>query len=235
MSERNDVPRTTVPVAPLPVSGAPASPNAPAPETSAQATAAPAAAANTRAEDEARERIASLEREAKALSVSEPHSAALLFHEVGLLWEEPLKNPRNAAVAFQNAYKLAPRYLVNIRAARRLFADVGNWQMVLQLMDAELAATDDARHQAALLFEKGIILQERLSRDEESAACLKQCLERRPTDVVVLTQLLADRIQLLPSHVDPTMNLHDVVYALDGDDVIGAWAVAARGYSGAGR
>ncbi|GEL68834.1 tetratricopeptide repeat protein [Myxococcus virescens] len=190
MSERNDVPRTTVPVAPLPVSGAPASPNAPVTETQAQAaTTAPSAAANTRAEDEARERIASLEREAKALSTAEPHTAALLFHEVGLLWEEPLKNPRNAAVAFQNAYKLAPRYLVNIRAARRLFADVGNWQMVLQLMDAELAATDDARHQAALLFEKGIILQERLSRDEESAACLKQCLERRPTDVVVLTQL----------------------------------------------
>ena len=49
------------------------------------------------------------------------------------------------------------------------------------------------------------------------------------------TLAIGDRIQLLPSHVDPTMNLHDVVYALDGDDVIGAWPVAARGYSGAGR
>lgn len=46
---------------------------------------------------------------------------------------------------------------------------------------------------------------------------------------------IGDRIQLLPSHVDPTMNLHDVVYALDGDDVVGAWPIAARGYSGAGR
>jgi tetratricopeptide (TPR) repeat protein len=146
-------------------------------------------APGTSAEDEARERIASLEREARALSATDPHGAALLFHEVGLLWEEPLKNPRNAAVAFQSAYKLAPKYLVNIRAARRLFADVGNWQMVVQLLDAELAATEDTRLQAALLFEKGLILHERLSREEESAACLRQCLERRPTDVVILTQL----------------------------------------------
>jgi D-serine deaminase-like pyridoxal phosphate-dependent protein len=42
---------------------------------------------------------------------------------------------------------------------------------------------------------------------------------------------IGDRIQLVPSHVDPTMNLHDVVYALDGDDVVGAWPVTARGYS----
>ncbi|MBZ4421502.1 Adventurous gliding motility protein K [Myxococcus sp. RHSTA-1-4] len=188
MSEHNDVPRPPVPVASPPLPGAPAKPAQTAGETLAQA-ATQLPAPNTSAEDEARERIASLEREAKALSATEPQAAALLFHEVGLLWEEPLKNPRNAAVAFQSAYKLAPKYLVNIRAARRLFADVGNWQMVIQLLDAELAATEDTRLQAALLFEKGIILQERLSRDEESTACLRLCLERRPTDVVILTQL----------------------------------------------
>ena len=42
---------------------------------------------------------------------------------------------------------------------------------------------------------------------------------------------VGDRIQLLPSHIDPTMNLHDVVYALDGDNVIGVWPIAARGYA----
>jgi len=43
------------------------------------------------------------------------------------------------------------------------------------------------------------------------------------------TIAIGDRIQLLPSHIDPTMNLHDVVYALDGDRVIGVWPIA-RGY-----
>jgi D-serine deaminase-like pyridoxal phosphate-dependent protein len=42
---------------------------------------------------------------------------------------------------------------------------------------------------------------------------------------------VGDRIELLPSHIDPTMNLHDVVYALDGEKVIGVWPIAARGYA----
>ena len=41
---------------------------------------------------------------------------------------------------------------------------------------------------------------------------------------------VGDRIELLPSHIDPTMNLHDAVYALDGDAVIGVWPISARGY-----
>jgi D-serine deaminase-like pyridoxal phosphate-dependent protein len=41
---------------------------------------------------------------------------------------------------------------------------------------------------------------------------------------------VGDRIELWPSHIDPTINLHDVLYALDGDDVVEAWPVTARGY-----
>ena len=41
---------------------------------------------------------------------------------------------------------------------------------------------------------------------------------------------IGDRVYLQPSHTDPTINLHDVFYALDGDMVIGAWPIAARGY-----
>src|SRR5260370_7198261 len=70
-------------------------------------------------EDAGRQQIASLEREAKALG-SDP-AAALLFHQIGLLWEDSLKNPRNAAVAYQNAFRLAPRFVPNIRPTPRLF------------------------------------------------------------------------------------------------------------------
>jgi D-serine deaminase-like pyridoxal phosphate-dependent protein len=41
---------------------------------------------------------------------------------------------------------------------------------------------------------------------------------------------IGDRLALVPSHIDPTMNLHDVVYAVDGDQVAGVWPIAARGY-----
>ena len=39
-----------------------------------------------------------------------------------------------------------------------------------------------------------------------------------------------DRIELWPSHIDPTINLHDVLVAVDGDEVVEVWPVSARGY-----
>jgi D-serine deaminase-like pyridoxal phosphate-dependent protein len=42
---------------------------------------------------------------------------------------------------------------------------------------------------------------------------------------------IGDRIQLIPSHTDPTVNLHDVFYAVDGERVVGLWPIAARGYA----
>ncbi|MBX5483626.1 MAG: tetratricopeptide repeat protein [Myxococcaceae bacterium] len=185
MSDRNEVPRT------FSVSSIPAV-DTPAPGAAAQLAgsiqnAPPAHQVNP--EDAARARIASLEREARALG-SDP-AAALLFHEVGLLWEDPLKNPRNAAVAYQNAFKLAPTFVANIQAARRLFADVGNWQMVVQLLDAELAATEDPARRAPLLYEKAVVLEDRLSREDEAQRALRQCLDAKPKDVTLLVQLEA--------------------------------------------
>jgi hypothetical protein len=77
MSERNEFPRTlstAIPAIPIP-----------------QENTAPA----TASEDEARQRIVALEKEARALGAVP--AAALLFHEMGLLWENPLKHARNAA------------------------------------------------------------------------------------------------------------------------------------------
>jgi D-serine deaminase-like pyridoxal phosphate-dependent protein len=42
---------------------------------------------------------------------------------------------------------------------------------------------------------------------------------------------VGDRIQLWPSHIDPTVNLHDVFYVLDGEAVVDTWPITARGYS----
>ncbi|MBI2189329.1 MAG: DSD1 family PLP-dependent enzyme [Acidobacteria bacterium] len=41
---------------------------------------------------------------------------------------------------------------------------------------------------------------------------------------------VGDRIYLRPSHTDPTINLHDVLYAVEDDAVIDVWPIAARGY-----
>ena len=41
---------------------------------------------------------------------------------------------------------------------------------------------------------------------------------------------VGDSIQLIPSHIDPTINLHDVFYVIDGGEVIDIWPISARGY-----
>jgi D-serine deaminase-like pyridoxal phosphate-dependent protein len=41
---------------------------------------------------------------------------------------------------------------------------------------------------------------------------------------------VGDRLELYPSHIDPTINLHDVMYVVDGDDVVEVWPISARGY-----
>ena len=41
---------------------------------------------------------------------------------------------------------------------------------------------------------------------------------------------IGDLVELLPSHIDPTINLHDVFYVVEGEQVIDIWPIAARGY-----
>lgn len=41
---------------------------------------------------------------------------------------------------------------------------------------------------------------------------------------------IGDHVFMKPSHTDPTINLHDSFYALDGDRVVDVWPIAARGY-----
>lgn len=40
---------------------------------------------------------------------------------------------------------------------------------------------------------------------------------------------VGDRVTLIPSHIDPTINLHDVMYAHRAGRIHATWAVAARG------
>jgi D-serine deaminase-like pyridoxal phosphate-dependent protein len=45
------------------------------------------------------------------------------------------------------------------------------------------------------------------------------------------TLSIGDRVRLIPSHTDPTVNLHDVFYAVEGDRVVDVWPIVGRGYA----
>lgn len=42
---------------------------------------------------------------------------------------------------------------------------------------------------------------------------------------------VGDRVEFIPPHIDPTINLYDQIYALRGDRVEAVWPIAARGKS----
>jgi D-serine deaminase-like pyridoxal phosphate-dependent protein len=42
---------------------------------------------------------------------------------------------------------------------------------------------------------------------------------------------VGDRVEFIPPHCDPTVNLYDQIYALRGDRIEGIWPIAARGKS----
>jgi D-serine deaminase-like pyridoxal phosphate-dependent protein len=46
-----------------------------------------------------------------------------------------------------------------------------------------------------------------------------------------VTLAIGDRVALLPSHTDPTINLHDALYVVEGDHVVDVWPVVGRGYA----
>lgn len=136
------------------------------------------------AADEVASRIVRLEREARARE-----GDATLFHEVGRLWEEHQRSPRNAAIAYQNAYRLDRAHLPTLQSARRLFAEVGNWQMVAQLLEAEAEVTGRPEARARLLFERGLVLEQRLGRADEARTLHELALSVDPTNPAVLAHL----------------------------------------------
>jgi cellulose synthase operon protein C len=131
--------------------------------------------------------IAEYEREIATLG--EQPEAARLYYECGRIWEEKLAQPRNAWQCYNRAFQLQPGYLPNIRAARRLASQVGNWNVAVQIIDSELSAVEDAGLRAHLLHTRGRILEEKLGRVDDARAAYEAALREAPGHVEVLRQL----------------------------------------------
>lgn len=129
----------------------------------------------------ARERIDGLVKEARAITGTETASpaeraaAASLWFEAGRLFEQELGDVKNAAGHYQESHKADPRFLPVIHAARRLFAQLGKWGMVVILLDEELKL--DGAPVTALLVEKARIHETRLARPEDAVALYQQALD----------------------------------------------------------
>jgi cellulose synthase operon protein C len=139
-------------------------------------------------EDEARwtQRIESLVREAKAQAGAP--AAAPLWFEAGRIFEIELGRLREAATHYGEANKADPTFLPVIHSARRLFAQLGKWGMVVFLIDQEL--NHEGAPRASLLVEKGRIHETKLALPGDAAELFRQALTEDPAYAPAVDSLL---------------------------------------------
>ncbi len=132
----------------------------------------------------AREQIAQLEEEAKALGPIP--AAAAVHHAMGRLFVERLGDRKSAAACFQNAFKLNPRYRPNLESARRLFAAVSQWPRVVALHEAEHELLKDPNQRAESLRAQAQILSTRMGETAEAARRVSEALQLAPEHPALL-------------------------------------------------
>lgn len=118
-----------------------------------------------------KERIDALVKEARAQHGS---AAAALWFDAGGMYEHELGDLRNAAAHYQEAHKADPAFVPVIHAARRLFAQLGKWGMVVVLLDEELKLPGAPT--ATLLIEKARIHEAKLGKPDDALALYRQAL-----------------------------------------------------------
>ena len=150
------------------------------------------------------EAVQAYEREAAALGSNA--AGAPLFMEVGRIYEEELGQPRQAASAYQKAFNLDPRNPSVLHASRRLFTEVGNWAMVVQIIGYEIEGAKSDERRATLFAEKGSILEDKLSNPEEAQRAFRSALDEWSAEPLALNAL--ERLHLYRKEHEPLYELY---------------------------
>ncbi len=100
----------------------------------------------------------------------------LALMEAGNVWENRLNRPIKAMENYQAAFRLEPGSVKALRAARRIYAKLGKWDMTVRLLQQELKRIDSTVEKVAVLRELVDILEVRLG-DVEGAAPYRAALD----------------------------------------------------------
>ncbi|MCB9536432.1 MAG: tetratricopeptide repeat protein [Myxococcales bacterium] len=96
--------------------------------------------------------------EAEAERTEDPSRRANLVYEMGEIFEEKVGDQESAMRCYQAAFQTDPGCLRALYAARRVYRQVGNAEMVAQLLDLELQTTEALERRAEILQELGNVL-----------------------------------------------------------------------------
>lgn len=112
-----------------------------------------------------------------------PGEKSRVLCRMGRIYRDQLKDNTNAMKAYQTAFKVDRDCLHALVAAREIYAEVGNWKLVRQLLQLELQQRqhiNDAAGVVNVLVILGDVLRLHLDNAETAAACYSGALERDP-------------------------------------------------------
>ncbi|MGC8927432.1 MAG: tetratricopeptide repeat protein [Myxococcota bacterium] len=130
--------------------------------------------------------VSYLEDEAKTRG--QTREASVLFNSAGIILSEKLKQPRNAAIDFQNAFNIDFSFFPNVRSAIRLFYYLGNYQMAVQLLQL-MAQNPEIKNKADIWFEIAFVKFYYLSDINGARDAIVQALSDSTGDVNLLNFL----------------------------------------------
>jgi cellulose synthase operon protein C len=159
----------------------------------------------------------------EARATPAPRSAPLWF-AAGRIAEHDLHSVRDAAAMYQEAHRADPTYVPVLRAARRLFAQLAKWPMVLALLDEERAASPHNNEE--LLIERARVLELRLGQADEAAAVLDGILAVSPSSpsaVAMRTQAMLQAGQAAAAVNTWVRGAH----ACQDNDLASSWLLTA--------
>lgn len=118
--------------------------------------------------------------EQRAEAADDPLVESDICLALGRVHEEHQGLYDQAMVRYQRAFKLNPRQVEALRAARAIYWLQENWKLVLQLFTLELQVTSAAEGQADLYFQMAELCRDRLGETGDAAACARSAMRLSP-------------------------------------------------------
>ncbi|MCB9593175.1 MAG: hypothetical protein H6719_10620 [Sandaracinaceae bacterium] len=132
-----------------------------------------------------------LEKQGAALATAgaDPRDVALLYHQLGEIWEHRFSRVDKAVNHYKKAFDLDPSFVAAIYAAREIYRAAGNMKAAATLLEKEAKAELDKGRKLALWRELAHLRSDKLDDPEGAALALKRALAEQPGDVEVMTDL----------------------------------------------
>jgi tetratricopeptide (TPR) repeat protein len=121
--------------------------------------------------------------------LQDPREGARTAAALGLLYEERLGDPEQAARLYRRAMELDPEDVHAVRALARLYEARGRFAELPFALEQELARTADRERKLAILAQLGDVRRARLEQPEEAARAYEQLLAIEPNHLGALRAL----------------------------------------------